>query len=80
MTPTWQQSATCHTWWQLWWQKSHPQKLCLWLAAAGVTSREGSGDPTLWAAICSENREAIENELKKTADELERLRQLTRCQ
>jgi len=41
-------------------------------------TRVAAGDPTLWAAICSENREAIENELKKTADELERLRQLMR--
>jgi prephenate dehydrogenase len=39
-------------------------------------TRVAAGDPTLWAAICSENRAAIGNELKKAADELDRLRQL----
>ena len=39
-------------------------------------TRVAAGDPTLWAAICSENRAAIESELKQVADELERLRQM----
>jgi prephenate dehydrogenase len=39
-------------------------------------TRVAAGDPTLWAAICSENRAAIGSELKQFAEELERLRQL----
>lgn len=39
-------------------------------------TRVAAGDPTLWAAICSENRAAIGSELKQVAEELERLRQM----
>jgi prephenate dehydrogenase len=39
-------------------------------------TRVAIGDPTLWTAICSENRTAIGGELERLADELGRLRQL----
>ncbi|MAI69519.1 MAG: prephenate dehydrogenase [Rhodopirellula sp.] len=39
-------------------------------------TRVAAGDPTLWAAICRENRAAIGSELKQFAEELERLRQI----
>jgi len=39
-------------------------------------TRVAAGDPTLWAAICSENRAAIASELKQVAEELEQLRTL----
>ncbi|MDA7864565.1 prephenate dehydrogenase/arogenate dehydrogenase family protein, partial [bacterium] len=39
-------------------------------------TRVAAGDPTLWAAICSENRAAIASELKQVAEELEQLRKL----
>ena len=39
-------------------------------------TRVAAGDPTIWAAICSENRAAIGSELKQVAEELERLQQM----
>ena len=39
-------------------------------------TRVAAGDPTLWTAICSENRTAIDDELERLALELGRLRQL----
>lgn len=39
-------------------------------------TRVAAGDPTLWTAICSENRTAIGDELERLAVELGRLRQM----
>ena len=39
-------------------------------------TRVAAGDPTLWTAICQENRAAIGQQLEKFSGELDRLRQL----
>lgn len=39
-------------------------------------TRVAAGDPTLWTAICQENRVAIGQQLEKFSGELDRLRQL----
>ena len=38
-------------------------------------TRVAAGDPTMWTAICGQNRAAILAELERLADELDRLRQ-----
>ena len=73
-TPTWQRSATCHTWCPLWspgWRirKSRP------LVGSGWQdiTRVAAGDPTLWTAICQENRAAIRQRAAAFSSELDRL-------
>ena len=39
-------------------------------------TRVAAGDPTMWTAICRENREAIIEELKRLSDDLRKLQQL----
>ncbi len=38
-------------------------------------TRVAAGDPTIWTAICRQNRQAILTELRRLADQLEQLRQ-----
>lgn len=48
------------------------------LVGSGWTdmTRIAAGDPTMWTAICRENRQAIRQELQRFCGELEHLRQL----
>ncbi len=55
---------------------AHPQARPLVGSGWTDITRVAAGDPTMWTAICRENREAIRQELQRYSGELDQLRQI----